>query len=444
MLDEPRSVPVLPLVIAALAACTAPPEPPPPAVRAATPEPGPPPAAAAPIPPGPPRDELHVAVEGFCDDLRLEVVGDDVFVRAADGRVARLGEGGPVPLPALRVGAAAAAVEALYGRGRDELFAGWSAGGGLADALLRLDGARWAAVPGFARGSPIREAAAWTDGRLLVHVLADRGAGLRDELRVVGGRGGPPDLGPLERSCAAAPSFSHPTVDRLGNLALAWDCGLDPRVAIWPAGGGAPRSHPVAMQPEPGPFVVAADQRGGFFVAYRSRVVARVDVDGARVLAVPDGDWLQHLAVDADGRLWLAYNEAVHRQTADGWAQERVPGAGFIEQLVGVERGAPWLRRGGSTYVHGLQLRDDEQVYARDPDGSWRTIAPARGVLRPGEALHVDLLRAGAGGLWMTAHGRARLARPGGDPRPYLAVVTDVAVREPLRCSDERGEPVAW
>ena len=148
--------------------------------------------------------------------------------------------------------------------------------------------------------------------------------------------------------------------------------------------------------------------------------------------------------VDPEGQPWVVYNEAVHRRTAAGWVREPVPGEGFIEQVAGIERGTPWIRRGGSTYVHGLQLQGGEQILARGADGRWRSIEQARGVLMPDERLHVDILHAGADGMRMTAHGETRLARPEGEAQPYTAILTTVAVPAPLRCGGPAGESVAW
>jgi len=391
--------------------------------------------------------KLHVAIEGFCPGVDLAFVGDDVFAFNYNGSIVRLGEDGPVTVPALRravkdrLGYQPTPFVDLHGRGRDRLYASvvTEQGFGMADGLMRLDGARWTAVPGFGGDETIHAIVPWTDGRLLVEV-----SGPHDQLRVLDGRGGGPDTSALDRTCPDW-SFNHPTVDRLGNLAIAWSCGLDARVAIWLAGETDPTTHLIAPETGPGPFAVVPDHRGAFFVAYRSTVVARADTGGVTMYELPaGGDSIQHFDVDPEGRPWLAYNEDVYRHMPDGWVKVPVPGIGFLAQFSGVAHGTPWIRRDGRMVLPGQPRGESEQIYTRDPDGRWFSVGRPHAAFKPDERFFIGSIHGGSKGTWMTAYGDSELAQPGGEPLPYTAILTTTPVRKTLRCADERGVPIEW
>lgn len=381
-----------------------------------------------------------MAVEGECPGLRLSVVGHEVFAHTESGAIARLTGGAPTLLPAFPDDSMPP--EELVGRWPDQLYATYVTpeGFSLADGLMHLDGSRWVRVAGFGNNEPIRAVVPLTDELAVVHVLADEGPHLQDQLRLVGGDAAAPDLTPLARSRSCAPGWgiSHPTMDRQGNLGVSWECGSDEHFAIWRAGEATPQSHQLPIPPDYGPFRVVSDARGGFFVAFRSGRMAHVDQQGSEIVAPPPRSYLiEHLSADSDGRLWLVTLDRLYRQVDDGWARQRVPGRARIHEFAGIEHGPLWIRRGGTFYVHGFQYRENGLILARDHEGRWHRVAPVPSAFDPKLRLYVDFLHADdAGGMWMLAHGRPGARRSREHPT-YYAIVTTTEVTRTLRCPDD-------
>ena len=402
--------------------------------------------AAAPTPeaspPAPTDGALRVAIEGQCS-LSLDVLGPDAFVHDQEtGKIVRLTGAKPRSLPAPRTeafdkrGDPALPFNRLWGRWPDALFAEivTEEGAYLGNDLLHWEGGQWRDVDGFAGDHPIRKVEPWRDGTALANVHVIGIPGPESDLRLVGGEAEAPDITPLRELCGDRYFFTKPTMDRRGNLGLKWSCEGEDHFAIWPAGESTPITHRLDMPFDYGPFSVDADERGGFFVSYRSGMIRHVDADGERRVDPPRGTkWLEHIGVGPDGRLFVVANDRVYRQTAYGWTRERVPGLGYIEQFDGTAHGDPWLRRGGSFYLHGYQYRSNGRIYARQPDtGKWRIVRPMRSTLDPDQRLYIDFIETDdRGHKWMLAHA----GRPKKHEHPeHWAIVTTAPFGDTLGC----------
>jgi len=391
---------------------------------------------------------LHVAVEGFCPDLRIAVLGTEAFAHRDDGAVLRLTSARLAALPRIppvrdRHGNPARALEDLHGRWPDRLFASvvTPEGSGIANGLMHYDGHDWKPTPGLTDVNAIREVDLWNHDRLVVRVLAHDNDGLFDDLRVLVPEDSQLDMARRLSVCGRETGFSHVTIDRTGVMGIALSCPDAQHLAIWRFEDDAPVIHRLDLATSVGsPFAVASDTRGGFVAAYRESILVHFEPRGVRVLDVPGrGARVTFMDVDSKGRIWILRGDALYRQATSGWVRERVPGLGVIEQVGSIASKTPWIRRRGTFYLHGWQLREDGRILARDGHGEWQSVPPPRSRVFPGEPLYVDFFFPTAdGNMWTQAHSRRRHG-PAGREIPWLAILSTAEFAEPIMCSDARA-----
>ena len=428
----------------------------------------------------PAPDAMHVAIEGRCEYMNVSSVDDGVFV-AYGG--AFMGDGPAFGKPSARMDLVAAriaddgsiaerlphlvdeqvapelgvySISGFSGRWPGQLFAHLDVGyrDSANTDLARLDANGWVAVDPFGKpqkgsddlGVPLDRVHAWYD-RSILAVSNAGGWGSETRFAVVRGKPKGPKLAAAKaKSGCKEPHVGAYLVREAGDVVAGWSCSAENRdddwITHWPKGD----LDGTTTRVDGGSVVAVADGGDdGFWalVAGKSSTSLLHGKGGSwAAVALPDKGVATLLAVDRDGAPWVVLGNRLHRRTADAWTSEDLPGSGKVEQLVGVELGTPWIRRGGTPDAERWNMKSGARLFRRGGDG-WSEIAVPPSAFAFDKHVAIDTIVMhgpddvwAAGHYWMRRHGKK------GPARAYRAVLHSRKVAHPLRCGEVLDGPI--
>lgn len=436
-------------------------------------------ADAEPVKNDPPPDAMHVAFEGRCEYMNVSVVGDATFVayggafmgggfddmkRARTDLLAvRVADDGSIAerLPYV-VDAQVAPELGVYsisgfsGRWPGQLFAHLDVGyrDSASTDLARLDGDQWLPVDPFGKpqkgsydsGPPLDRVHAWYDNSILAVSNAGPWGGETRFAVVRGKPKGPKLAAARAKSGCAEPHVLAYAVREHGDVVAGWSCSDDKNdsdwITHWPKGDLDGKTTRV----EGGSVVAVVDggSKGFFALVAGERSAKLLHGQGGdwTSVALPDKGRASLLSIDRDGAPWVVVGSRLHRRTKDAWASEDLPGTGTVEQLVGVEHGTPWIRRGGSPANEPWANKSGARLFRRGTEG-WSEIAVPPSAFASGKDVAIDTIVAkgpddiwAGGHYWMRRHGKK------GPARAYRAILHSRAVPHPLRCGEVHDGPI--